>query len=158
MLEFYRNLFSSSNSVQPDLALDSIQTTVTEDMNRQLLAEFSKGGVKMALNQMAPLKAPGPDGIPPLFYQHYWDLVGKEITISVLSFLNYASLPEHLNHTFITLIPKVKNPKLISKFHPISFCNVLYKIFSKVLANRLKKILPQSSLSTKVLLQKIGSS
>ena len=59
---------------------------MTEDMNRQLLAEFSKGVVKLALNQMAPLKAPGLDGMPPLFYQHYWDLVGKEITTSVISF------------------------------------------------------------------------
>jgi len=80
--------------------------------------------------------------MPPLFFQHYWDLVGKDITSSVLSFLNLASLPEHLNHTFMTLIPKVKNPKLVSQFCPIILCNVLYKIFSKVLANRLKKLLP----------------
>ena len=111
MLEFYSNLFSSSNSVQPELALESVQTKVTKNMNRQLLAEFSEGEVKLALNQMAPLKAPRSDGMPPLFYQHYWDLVGKEITTFVLSFLNLASLPEHLNHTFITLIPKVKNPE-----------------------------------------------
>ena len=96
----------------------------------------------MALNQMALLKSPGPDGKPPLFFQHYWDLVGKDITTSILSFLNLASLPENLNHTFITLIPKVKNPELVSNFRLISLCNVLYKIFSKVLANRLKKILP----------------
>ena len=68
--------------------------------------------------------------------------MGKDITSSILSFLNLASLPEHLNHTFITLIPKVKNPELISQFRHISLCNVLYKIFSKVLANRLKKLLP----------------
>ena len=68
--------------------------------------------------------------------------MGKDITTSVLSFLNSATLPEHLNHTFITLIPKVKNPELVYQFRPISLCNVLYKIFSKVLANRLKKILP----------------
>ena len=78
---------------------------------------------------MAPLKELGPDGMPPLFYQHYWELVGKDITNSVLSFLNSATLPKHLNHTFITLIPKVKNPELVSQFRPISLCNVLYKIF-----------------------------
>ena len=106
------------------------------------MEEFSESEVHVALNQMAPLKAPGPDGMPPIFYQHYWDLMGKDITQSVLSFLNSASLPEHLNRTFITLIPKVKNPELVSEFRPISLCNVLYKIFSKVLANHLKKILP----------------
>ena len=60
----------------------------------------------------------------------------------MLYFLNFASLSANLNHTFITLIPKVKNPKFVSEFWPNSLCNVLYKIFSKVLANRLKKILP----------------
>ena len=91
---------------------------------------------------MAPLKAPGPDSMPPLFYEHYLELVRKDITTSVLSFLNLATLPNHLNHTFITLIPKVKNLELVSEFRPISLCNVQYKIFFKVLANRLKKILP----------------
>ena len=91
---------------------------------------------------MAPLKAPGPDGMPPLFYQHYWNLVGDDISNTVLHYLNSVTLPEHLNHTFITLIPKKKNPEFASEFRPISLCNDLYKIFSKVLANRFKKILP----------------
>jgi len=83
----------------------------------------------MAINQMAPLKALGPDGMPLLFYQHYWNLVGKDITTVVLFFLNFSFLPDHLNHTLITLTPKVKNPELVSEFFPISLCNVLYKIF-----------------------------
>ena len=64
-----------------------------------------------------------------------------DVTQSVLSFPNSSSLPQHLNHTVIALIPKVNKPELVSKFRPISLCNVLYKIFSKVLANRLKRIL-----------------
>ena len=60
----------------------------------------------------------------------------------MLLYLNSATLPDHLNHTFITFIPKKNNPESASEFRPISLCNVLYKIFSKVLANRLKKILP----------------
>ena len=56
--------------------------------------------------------------------------------------LNSATIPHPLNHTFITLIPKTKNPLAVTEYRPISLYNVLYKIFSKVLVNRLKKILP----------------
>ena len=69
-------------------------------------------------------------------------LVRGDITTTVLNYLNSGLLPLTLNHTIVTLIPKVKNPEKVTKFWPISLCNVLYKIFSKVLANRLKIILP----------------
>ena len=91
---------------------------------------------------MAPLKAPGPDGMPPLFYQHFWSMMQHDVTSAILSWLNSGILPEPINHTLITLIPKIANPEHMSEFHPISLCNVLYKIYSKVLTNRLKKFLP----------------
>ena len=91
---------------------------------------------------MEALKAPSPDGMPPLFFQHYWKIIGDEVLATVLNCLNTSSSPQSLNNTFITLIPKVKSPILVSKFRPISLCNTLYKIVSKVAANRLKRILP----------------
>ena len=59
----------------------------------------------------------------------------------MLNTLNIGVMPPGLNETFICLIPKVKSPQKITEFRPISLCNVSYKIISKVLANRLKKIL-----------------
>jgi hypothetical protein len=81
--------------------------------------------------------------MPPIFYQKYWHVVGSDVTTAVLSCLNSGSLLKSINHTFITLIPKVKNPEKVTDFRPISLCNVIYKLVSKVLANRLKLILPQ---------------
>jgi ribonuclease HI len=98
--------------------------------------------VIIALKQMAPLKAPGPDGLPADFFQNHWDLMGEEVCLAVLNSLNDGILPENINMTHIVLIPKKKNPTTVMDFRPISLCNVLYKLISKVLANRLKKILP----------------
>ena len=55
--------------------------------------------------------------------------------------LNSAHIPVGINHTYLTLIPKVKSPKHVTEFRPIALCNIVYKLISKVLANRLKVIL-----------------
>ena len=108
-------------------------------MNIELMVEFKVEEVETALKQMAPLKSPGPDRMPPIFYQHYWSLVGNNVVDAILLFLNLGNFTPSLCHSFITLIPKVNNPKYVSQYRPISLSNVLYRIFSKVLANRLKK-------------------
>ena len=110
---------------------------VTVEMNRELTRSFSRDEVEAALNSMEPLSAPGLDGMPPTFFQTYWSIVGDDVSFVVLSCVNNCSLPAEINHTFITLIPKVKCPEKISEFRPISLCNVIYKLVSKVLANRL---------------------
>lgn len=115
---------------------------VNDEMNSQISQEFMEQEVQVALKQMTPLKAPDPDAMPPLFYQNYWELVGCDVTKTVLSFLNSALIPHPLNHTFLTLIPKIKNPISVSNYRPISLCNMIYKKFSKVLASQLKKNLP----------------
>ena len=91
---------------------------------------------------MKPISAPSPDGMPPLFYQSFWSLIGVNICSAVLDCLNNCKIPLEINSTNITLIPKVKSPELITDFRPISLYNVVYKIVSKVLANRLRAILP----------------
>lgn len=55
---------------------------------------------------------------------------------------------ESINTTFISLIPKIKNPKKVSDFRPINLCDVIYKLFAKVVANQLKKFLAVSVLDS----------
>ena len=107
-----------------------------------LSVEFVKEEVDEALKQMDPLKALGPDGLPPLFFQKFWPTIREEVSHAVLTCLNSGSIPSTINCTFITLIPKVKNPSRVSNFHPIALCNIIYKLISKIVANRLKKVLP----------------
>ena len=91
---------------------------------------------------MEPITAPGPNGMPPLFYQSFWSTVGKDVCFAVLDYLHNCKIPKEINLTHIALIPKVKSPERIIEFRPISSCSVIYKVVSKVLANKLKGILP----------------
>jgi len=93
-------------------------------------------------NAAFKIKAPGPDGFAACFYQENWATVGTEVCNTILGILNSGSINNELNSTYIALVPKVKNPCKVSAFRLISLCNVLYKIASKVLANRLKEVIP----------------
>ena len=154
LIYYYQNLFTLASPSNLEEVLMAVPTVIIDEQNAMLAAEFVKVEVEEALQQMAPLKAPRPNGLPPLFYQKFWPSIGEDVSKAVLNCLNSGSIPSSINHTFITLIPKVKSPSVVSKFRPISLCNVIYKIVSKVAANRLKKVLPfiisdsQSSLQS----------
>ncbi|CAN6335307.1 unnamed protein product, partial [Urochloa humidicola] len=75
------------------------------------------------------------------FFKRHWGLIGPEICSAVLEFLNGGDMPQIVNNTVLVLIPKVKNPQDLSQLMPIALCNVLYKICSKVIANRLRLVL-----------------
>ena len=140
-IDYYSKLFTSSNPHNLDHILDGVQPMVTNEMKAELGKPYTSEEVGEAIRQMAPLKALGLAGMPLLFYQTYWTNVGMDVTQAVLSSLNSGSILKSIYHTFITLIPKVQNSEKVTDFRPISLCNVIYKIISKVLANRLKPML-----------------
>lgn len=141
--EYFREMFRSTNPRGEEIeeVLHALDCMVSEEAKHDLSCSFTEAEVKDALSSMPPLKFPGPDGYPALFYQKYWNILGSSVIDCVLNFLNHKSLPPGLIFTYIVLIPKVKNPHRMNEFRPISLCNVLYKIGSKSLANRLKPVL-----------------
>lgn len=87
--------------------------------------------------------AAGPDGFTGLFFTSCWDIVGQDVVKAVQDFFVGADLPQGYTATLISLIPKVSNPSSFSEFRPISLCNFINKIVSKLLAVRLQPILPK---------------
>ena len=121
--------------------VDAVQPMVTDEMNTFLTRAFTTEEVHKALKQMHPKKSPGPDGMPPLFYQHFWSLTSECVTKTILDFLNLGIIPPNFNETYIVLIPKTKNPMNMTQYRPISLCKVISRLTSKVIANRLKRFL-----------------
>lgn len=111
-------------------------------MNEAFNSVFLEEEVKAAVFQMKPSTSPKPNGMPPIFFQRFWHIVGNDVTAAVFSFLETGRILQKINFTHITLIPKQSTPTEMSQLRPISLCNVISKIASKVLVNRLKNVMP----------------
>ena len=88
-------------------------------------------GIKIAI-------PPLPNGTTSIFFQKFWHILKSDIIKAIRSFLHSGHMLKTVNHTIISLIPKVENPIQVKQFRPISLGNVIYKIISKILTNRLK--------------------
>ncbi|CAM8988566.1 unnamed protein product [Rhodiola kirilowii] len=139
---YFKHLFHTSEELVADddweAALDMVPVKVTSAMNQKLDDPYTINEVRAALFQMHPTKAPGMDGFSAMFYQSFWGIIKDDVCEEVLRFLNEGVLDESLNETLIVLVPKVKGACKVGEFRPISLCNIIMKIITKVLANRLQ--------------------
>ena len=139
--DYFRNLYTADSNLETAHVVELFEQCVSDDDNMQLCAEFSEKEISDALFQIGPLKAPGPDGFPARFFQRNWGTLKEKVIPAVHEFFRTGIMPDGANITSIVLIPKVSNPSKISEYRPISLCNVIYKVVSKCLVNRLRPLL-----------------
>lgn len=142
-MSYFGEIFTSSGSHGSEEVCEKVRSRVSVDNHTWCSRQFVVEDVREALKHMHPTKALGPVGIPALFYQKFWNIMGKDIETLVLDILNEGRNLESLNKTFICLIPKCKNPRNPKDFRPISLYNVAMKLVTKCIANRLKPLLPK---------------
>ena len=115
---------------------------LNESEARNLAASPSDVEILFALKSMKAFKAPRSDGLHDRFFQRFWLIVGESMKFEIKKIFTTKKIPEHLNKTLIVLIPKQLGPETISHFRPISLCNTIYKIVTKILVHRLKHLMP----------------
>ena len=81
-----------------------------------------------------------PDGINLGFFKDFWEVLKIDLLIFFAEFYRNGKLTKGIISNFIALILKVGNPQGVDDFRPISLVSNVYKILSKVLANRLRKV------------------
>lgn len=142
---FYDELFSSQ---QPDIR-DVLKVTDLLPQNNShnfldpISTLFTNDEIRIALFDLNPSKAPGPNGLTALFFQNVWEIMGDDLSSAILGVLNNEQSLKKWNETIIILIPKTKDPTDIRQFRPISLCNVKYKIMARAITNRLKGFIDQ---------------
>jgi hypothetical protein len=113
---------------------------VSEEENQVLTAPFSEEEIKMTIYDMEHNKASGPDGFLVEFYQFFWKIMKPDL-MSLFHEFHARILPIHsLNFGVLILLPKVSDAVRIQQYRPICLLNVSFKIFTKVLNNRLLKV------------------
>ncbi len=98
--------------------------------------------LEAVVKKMAKDKAPGPDGFTTNYFHEGWDWLKDQLHIIVENSRRMGDILMAFNATFLTLIPKEKGMEDPGKFRPISLCNIIYKIITKVIANHLCPLLP----------------
>ena len=141
MRNFYENLFKEDIIIRDSIVSWNTYPNTVETHHDQLSANINFIECKKALFDMGPLKAPGEDGYLAMFFQKRWDTIAGSLFNFFSQVWVNPSLISSINNTLIVIILKADKPDFVSQFRPISLCNVIYKIISKVIVNRIKPLL-----------------
>ncbi|XP_038994199.1 uncharacterized protein LOC120118111 [Hibiscus syriacus] len=112
------------------------------DLSSNLTKDVTTEEIKEAIFAQGNDKAPGPDSYTPLFFKKAWTIVGEDVVGAVKYFFQHSSMLLAFNATTIALILKTPNPIKVKDFRPISCCSVIYKTITKILVQRLIRLIP----------------
>ena len=119
---------------------DLIPTNTTVDFD-SLEIPFTNEEMDNIVKDMPPDKSPGPDGFNGTFLKKCWSTVKGLFYKLCANFYEGNLNLESINTAFITLIPKKQSPEYVNDFRPISLVSLALKFITKLLANRLQKII-----------------
>eukprot|EP00253_Pinus_taeda_P015965 PITA_15965 len=139
----FKSLLSADPQSQENTKfLSLIENKISDLQNKELDQEVTEEEIKLSVFSMQQDKAPGPDGFTVAFYRNNWETIKKDFIRMVKNVFLKCKMGNNIKSSHLALIPKDINPLSFDRFRPISLCNVSYKVITKILANRLKKLLP----------------
>ena len=103
---------------------------------------FKEEEIRAAVWSCGSEKSPGPDGLNFKFIKQFLEVLNPDISRFLDEFHANGIFPRGSNKSFVALIPKVKDPQNLNEYRPISLIGCIYKIVAKLLANRLKLVMP----------------
>lgn len=135
----FKDKFHEAFPSRPKFSSNLFKQLSPED-STYLDLPFSIQEIKDAVWNCGGDKAPGPDGFTFKLFKKHWDVIGGDVISYVKEFEASGVIPKGCNSSFITLIPKSRDPLTLNDFRPISLIGCQYKIIAKILASRLAKV------------------
>jgi hypothetical protein len=140
IVQFYRKLYTEQSNWRPKMENQAF-SSIDEEDKMWMERDFEEVEVWEVVKGMDGDKALGPDGFTMAFFQSCWAVVKQDVMAVFSEFYRRQQLVKSLNVTFVSLVPKKADAVEMKDFQPISLVGGMYKIVSKVLANRLKTVL-----------------
>ncbi|KAL2526290.1 Reverse transcriptase domain-containing protein [Abeliophyllum distichum] len=141
-VDYFQKILTKEDTKDDTEIFESIPNIISSNDNRSLNALPSVEKVKEVVFSLDKDSAVGPDEFSGIFYQFCWVVIQSDSYEAIVDFFNGKIVPTWVAATSITLIPKKQNAEGWKDYRPISLCNVLNKILTKILASRLNKLLP----------------
>jgi len=139
VFDHFRNHFKSLVDFRPSVD-DLAFKVISIEEGSSLTNLFSEEEVKCAIWDCDSFKISGPDGVNLGFFKDFWEVLKGDLMHFFHELCVHGKLTKEINSTFIVLIPKVDSPQCLADLRPISPENSIYKILSKVLANRMRQV------------------
>ncbi|XP_021991094.1 uncharacterized protein LOC110887836 [Helianthus annuus] len=140
VMRFFRERFSDGYRVRPNLLCENTKEFKQEE-KELLTMPFLMAEIKDAVNDCGDDKAPDPDGFNVKFIKKFWYLFDKDFKDIMDEFFDCGKISVGGGHSFITLVSKIKDPVELNNYSAINLIGIISKVVSKVLANRLKKVI-----------------
>jgi hypothetical protein len=125
---------------QPQMVFDLPSVIQPTPSLEELSTPFTTEEIDAVVRHLPPDKAPGPDGFNGQFLKSCWHIIKDDIYQLLFDFHDGSLNIESVNMGYITLIPKVATPKTMNDYRPITLLNCVLKIVTKLLADRLQKV------------------
>ena len=125
-----------------DVFFNGVKNHVSHDVAQSLDANISEDEVEHVMSHLANDKSPGWDGLTHELFKKYVIKLKGPFTTLFQKVWTSGEMPHSWKIGLIKLLPKVPSPSSFAQWRPISLMGGMYKIFAKVMANRLHKVLP----------------
>lgn len=143
--EFYLNLFQEKGVIEEDkdFLLNQIKVKLKDDDRKMCDSKITEEEIDEAIDQLSKGKSPGLDGLSSEFYKAFKNILTPILYEIYCVIFKKEQLCESMKKGMIKIIYKNKGDKEdLKNYRPLSMLNTDYKILAKILANRMKKVIP----------------